>query len=159
MQPKDKAAKRSIDRSKDGMATKVHAICDEKGRTRKISITAGNIIDFNGAHTLLTCADLPPATAVIADCGCDAQWIKDLIHSHGMESCIPSQCIVKVPANSSKSLYATRHMVENFFAKLKDWRRIATRYDHCPRNFLASVLLASSFISFLFLCGRTPSNE
>jgi transposase len=145
------AAERSIGRSKGDMTTKVHAICDEKGLVRKINITARNINDFDSARTLLICGQLPLAMAIIADRSYDAQWIIDLIHSHGMEPCIPSRCPMKIQANYSKSLYATRHRVENFFAKLKDWRRIATRCDRCPRNFLAFVLIASSFISFLSL--------
>jgi transposase len=132
------------------MTTKVHAICDEKRQARKMNITAGILSGFDGACTLLTCGQLPPANALIADRGYDAQWIRELIHRHGIELCIQSRCIVKVPANYSRPLYAT-HTGSNVFAKLKDWRRIPTRYDRCPLNILASVLIASSFISFLSL--------
>jgi transposase len=61
------------------MTTKVHAICDEKGRAGRISVPARNISDLDGTRTLLTCGELPPAKAHIADCGYDAQWIRDLV--------------------------------------------------------------------------------
>jgi transposase len=141
------AAERSIGRSKGDMATTAHAICNKKGHARKSSTTAGNMNDFDAGSTLLTYRQLPPVKAAIAGRGYDTRWIRDVVLSHGMELCISSRRTVKIRANYFPPLSAARHRVENFFAKLKDSTRIATRCDRCPRHFLASLLI----ISFLFL--------
>jgi transposase len=150
MQLKKGAEDRLINRSRGGMTTKIHVICDDKGRARKISITAGNVSDYEGGALLLN-GKLPTAKVVIADRGYDSKKIRKLIRKCKMKPCIPSRCTAKIPARYSKPLYGTRHRVENFFARLKDWRRIATRYDRCQHNFLAAVLFASSCISFIYL--------
>ncbi|AXM99495.1 hypothetical protein CJF59_02085 [Acetobacter pomorum] len=46
-------------------------------------------------------------------------------------------------------LYKTRHLIENMFAKLKDWRRVATRYDRCAHTFMSAIHIAASFIFYL----------
>jgi transposase len=142
------------------MTMKVHAICDEKGRAVTISIMAENIDDFDGARILWICGQFPPKKSVTADCRQEAQWIRHQVHSHRMEACRPLWCTMKIPASYFKPLYAFRDIVEHFFVKLKDWRLIATRYDHFLCNFLASMLIASSFITFLLLWGLTlPKSE
>ncbi len=59
---------------------------------------------------------------------------------------IPSKAKAKEPREYDKHLYKSRHLIENFFAKLKQYRGIATRYDKTARNFLCAVYLAASVI-------------
>ena len=59
---------------------------------------------------------------------------------------IPSKANRKQPREFDRHMYAARHLIENFFAKLKQFRAIATRYDKTARNFLAAVHLAASII-------------
>lgn len=65
------------------------------------------------------------------------------------DAVIPSQARRKDPAPYDKELYKTRHLIENFFAKLKQYRAIATCYDKTARNFLAAVYLAAVVVWFI----------
>ncbi len=64
----------------------------------------------------------------------------------GKTAVIPPKANRKVPRPYDKDLYQARHLIENFFAKLKQYRAIATRYDKTARNFLAAIHLASAVI-------------
>ena len=59
---------------------------------------------------------------------------------------IPSRANTKEPRDYDKDLYKSRHLIENFFAKLKQYRAIATRYDKTAQNFLSAIYLAASMI-------------
>ena len=67
----------------------------------------------------------------------------------GIEPCIPSSRSRKIPYPYDKTLYRQRHKVENLFAKLKDWRRIATRYDRCAHTFFSAICIAATVIFWL----------
>jgi hypothetical protein len=67
----------------------------------------------------------------------------------GIEPCIPSSRSRKIPYFYDKMLYRQRHKVENLFAKLKDWRRIATRYDRCVHTFFSAICIAAAVIFWL----------
>ena len=82
--------------------------------------------DHKGARLVLDV--LPPAKTLIADRGYDSKIFREALQARGIEPCIPSSRSRKVPYPYDKALYKKRHKVENLFAKLKDWRRIATRY-------------------------------
>ena len=72
-----------------------------------------------------------------------------LQHAKGIEPCIPSSRSRKIPYAYDKALYRQRHKVENLFAKLKDWRRIATRYDRCAHTFFSAICIAATVIFWL----------
>ncbi len=63
--------------------------------------------------------------------------------------CIPPRRNRKITIEYCKSLYKKRHKVENLFAKLKDWRRIATRYDRCAHIFRSAIYLAATVIFWI----------
>jgi transposase len=73
---------------------------------------------------------------LIADRGYDSNWFREALAKRGCEPCIPSTKSRKIPLPYDKALYKQRHKIENMFAKLKDWRRIATRYDRCAHTLL-----------------------
>lgn len=75
----------------------------------------------------------------------------DLVHAaaKGIEPCIPSSRSRKIPFDYDKALYRQRHKVENLFARLKDWRRIATRYDRCAHTFFSAICIAATVIFWL----------
>ncbi len=110
-------------------------------------LSAGQTSDMIGARALA--AGLPPAKALIADRGYDADWLRNLLKSMGISPCIPSRRLRKVPVAYDTELYRRRHMIENSFARLKDWRRVATRYDRCPKVFLSACALAAIVIFWL----------
>jgi transposase len=101
--------------------------------------------DHKGARLIL--ATLQPASHLIADRGYDSTWFRQELEARGIEPCIPSSRSRKVPYACDTALYRQRHKVENLFAKLKDWRRIATRYDGCAHTFFSAICIAAAVIS------------
>jgi transposase len=103
--------------------------------------------DHKGARLVL--GVLPPASQLIADRGYDSAWFREELQARGIEPCIPSSRSRKVPYGYDTALYRQRHKVENLFAKLKDWRRIATRYDRCAHTFFSAICIAAAVIFWL----------
>jgi len=108
-------------------------------------LSKGQMSDHKGARLVLDV--LPPAKTLIADRGYDSKIFREALQAKGIEPCIPSSRSRKVPYPYDKALYKKRHKVENLFAKLKDWRRIATRYDRCAHTFFSSICIAAA-VSF-----------
>lgn len=107
-------------------------------------LTGGQAHDLQGADVLI--AELE-AGALLADKAYDAdERVRDVLQAQGIEPVIPSQSNRAEPIDYDKHLYKARHLIENFFAKLKQYRAIATRYDKTARNFLSAVYLAASVI-------------
>jgi transposase len=110
-------------------------------------LSEGQVSDFKGAAYLLPY--LPPARAFLADRGYDADWLREGLRARGVMPCIPGKKNRRVPIEYDKTLYKQRHKVEIMFGRLKDWRRIAMRYDRCAHTFLSAIALAASFIFYL----------
>ncbi|CDG39696.1 MULTISPECIES: transposase [Asaia] len=100
--------------------------------------------DHKGAALLLP--GLPSARHLIGDRGYDSNRSRRNLSERGIEPCIPSTKSRKVPVPHDKSRYRRRHKVENMFGRLKDWRRIATRYDRCAHTFFSAICLATTVI-------------
>ena len=75
----------------------------------------------------------------------DTRVIEPLVQA-GKTAVIPAKSTRTNPRNYDKQLYAARHLIENFFCKLKQYRAIATRYDKTACNFLAAIHLAAVVI-------------
>ena len=87
------------------------------------------------------------AHTVIADKAYDAQArVIELLVQAGKAVVIPSQASRKHQRSYDRHLYKTRHLIENFFARLKQYRAIATRYDKTARNFLGAIHLAAAVV-------------
>ena len=85
------------------------------------------------------------ADALIADKAFDAdERVISPLTAAAKQVVIPPKSNRKRPRTYDKELYKARHLIENFFARLKQYRAIATRYDKTARNFLAAVYLAAS---------------
>ena len=126
------------------MSTKIHVRVDALGNPTAVMLTDGQAHDLHGADQLLS--DVGDTT-VIADKGYDAhQRVIEPLQQRGCSVVIPPKARAKQPRPYDKHLYQARHAVENFFAKLKQYRAIATRYDKTARNFLGGILLAASVI-------------
>ena len=87
-------------------------------------------------------AGLPVATVVVADRGYDSRAIVEMVAARGGAAHIPTQSQVK--RSVDPDLYRRRNLVERYFCNLKQFRRIATRFEKLARNFLAAVALASA---------------
>lgn len=86
---------------------------------------------------------------MLGDRGYDADWCRNALIDMGISPCIPSRTGRKVAIPHDADLYRLRHRIENMFARLKDWRRIAARYDRCPVLFLPACALAATVIYWL----------
>lgn len=107
-------------------------------------LTPGQACDLDGADALLPGL---AANTVIADKGYDAdKRVIDLLLQAGKRVVIPPKRNRKVQREYDKDIYKSRHLIENFFAKLKQFRAIATRYDKTVLNFLGAIYLASVII-------------
>ena len=108
-------------------------------------ITPGQAHDLNGAEPLL--ANLTSRTIVIADKAYDADRLRVHIKARGAIANIPNMIRRKKRFRWTKALYRERNNVERFFNKLKQFRRIATRYDKLGATFMAFIQLAAVRIS------------
>ena len=108
-------------------------------------LTEGQMSDHKGARLMLDA--LPAASTLIADRGYDSNWFRQALEAKGVAPCIPPTKSRKTPLDYDKSLYRHRHKIENLFAKLKDWRRIATRYDRCAHTFFSAICIAAAVAS------------
>jgi transposase len=126
------------------LTTKIHALVDALGNPLRFLLTPGQVHDLVGADALLP---QMAANVLIADKAFDAddRVIRPLA-SAGKSAVIPPRQNRTTPRPFDQELYKTRHLIENFFCKLKQFRAIATRYDKTARNFLAAVHLAAATI-------------
>jgi transposase len=122
-------------------------VCDGIGRPVALLLTEGQVSDHKGAAFLIDA--LPPAARLIADRGYDSDSYRRALRDLGIEPCIPSRKNRKEPIAYDAMLYRQRHKVENMFAKLKDWRRIAMRYDRCAHTFMAAIAIAATMLFWL----------
>ena len=110
-------------------------------------LTEGQTSDYKGAALMLDA--LPPAKAMLGDRGYDADWFRNALIAKGIAPCIPSKSNRKIPIPHDRTLYRQRHRIENMFGKLKDWRRIHTRYDRCAHTFFSAIVIAATVIFWL----------
>jgi transposase len=129
------------------MNTKLHAVTDAEGRPIRFYMTAGQVSDYTGAAALL--GGLPSAEWLLADRGNDADWFRDALKDKGIKPCIPARKSRGKPVKHDKRRYKRRNRIEIMFGRLKDWRRVATRYDRCPKVFLSAVALAATVMFWL----------
>lgn len=126
------------------MSTKIHAVVDGLGNPTGFHVSEGQASDLEGANVLL--ADIE-ADVVIADKGYDAEErVIEPLQTKGVTVVIPPRRNRKKQREYDKELYKARHLVENFFAQLKQYRGIATRYDKRASNFLGAIYLVASII-------------
>ncbi|WP_425442609.1 IS5 family transposase [Sphingomonas adhaesiva] len=138
---------RLIGRTKGAMNTKLHAVADANGRPLSFFMTAGQVSDYTGPAALLD--DLPKAQWLLGDRGYDADWFRDALQAKGIQPCIPGRKSRNEPIRYDKRRYRRRSRIEIMFGRLKDWRRVATRYDRCPTAFFSAIALAATVILWL----------
>ena len=113
----------------------------------RLYLTEGQRSDHKGAEALI--ATLPPAATLLGDRAYDSRWFRQALAERGITPCIPPQRSRKIQHSYDAALYRQRHKIENMFARLKDWRRIHTRYDRCADVFLAAITLAAIAIFWI----------
>lgn len=126
------------------MSTKIHTLVDALGNPVGFHLTGGEVHDLVGADRLLPEMQ---AGILIADKAFDAdERVIEPLTSAGKVVVIPPKANRKSPRDYDRHIYKARHLIENFFAKIKQFRAIATRYEKTARNFLAAVHLVASIV-------------
>ena len=129
--------------SRGGRSTKIHAVVDALGNPIHVQLTPGNVNDVTVAQQMSEAVKLQPGTTVLADKAYGKWALREYITDHDAAFCIPPKVNESDPWFVDWCLYKERHLVENFFLKLKEFRRVATRFDKLADRFLAFVHLAS----------------
>ena len=126
------------------MSTKIHATVDALGNPIGFHLTPGQACDLDGADVLVPQLK---AGILLADKAYDAEArVLNVLKHADKVAVIPPKANRRVQREYDKDLYKARHLIENFFAKLKQFRAIATRYDKTARNFLGAIYFAASLI-------------
>lgn len=126
------------------MNTKMHAICDSRGRPLDFFVTAGQVSDYIGARSLG--GSLPKVDWLLGNRGYDANWFRDALKDKGIRVCIPGRKQRKTTIRYDRRRYKRRNRIEIMFGRLKAWRYAPTRYDRCPKVFLLAIALAALVI-------------
>ena len=137
----------AVGRSRGGRTTKIHALTDEFCRPVAFAITGGNVADSTAGAVLLE--RLPECDVVHADKGYDANALREKIQDRRAFANIPPKANRKWKPTFSPFLYRNRNAIERMFCRLKDFRRVATRYDRNATNFLATVCIAAAVCYWL----------
>jgi len=136
--------KQAIGRSRGGRNTKIHAIADAKGRLLSILLTGGEAHDCPVAERLIRRSKA--AEKLLGDKAYDSAELREWLEDRGTKAVVPNKRNRKQPFSFNKKAYKQRRRIENAFCRLKDFRRIATRYDRLARNFLASICLVAALV-------------
>lgn len=110
-------------------------------------LSEGQMSDFKGAALMID--HLPEAKVLLGDKGYDADWFREALAKRNITPCIPPKTNRKIQIDFDKVLYKQRHKIENMFGRIKDWRRIHTRYDRCAHTFMSAISIAATVIWWL----------
>jgi len=127
------------------LSTKIHTLVDALGNPLGFFLTPGQAHDLQGADALLP--DMQ-ADTLLADKAFDAdQRVIEPLKAAGKTCVIPPRSNRKTPRPFDKEMYKARHLIENFYCWLKQFRAIATRYDKTDTSFRASISLVAGIIA------------
>jgi transposase len=137
-----KSGEQAIGRSRGGPSTKLQVVVDALGNPTRMVLTPGQTHEMRVADERL--GDIQSAY-VIADSAYSAKGLADALVARG--------CTVVIPSNPTHPQrhydahpYKDRHLIENFFQRIKRFRRIAMRFEKLARNFLAFLFFAASLV-------------
>ena len=127
-------------RSRGGFGTKVHAAVSPLGHPVALTVTGAEAADSPHLPGLIAGIE---TDAVLADKGYDSDANRAAVRARGAEPCIPPRKNRTAALAYDRHLYKERNVAERFFARVKQYRRVATRYDKKAANFLGFVWVAS----------------
>jgi transposase len=131
----------AVGRSRGGRTSKIHCLADDCGRPVAFALTPGNVADISTAVPLLAAVASP--NCLIADKAYDADSLRNWLKIRRIKAVIPSTATRTVPYALERAVYRRRNLIERLFCRLKNWRRLATRYDRLARNYLAALALVA----------------
>lgn len=135
------AGDQKFGKTKGGRNSKLHAVVDEKGRLLDAMLMAGQQAEITTAEKLLGSLN---KKVVLADKGYDSGALREAIWKKKGVPVIPGRSNRKKEVFYVREVGKRRHVVENYFARLKRFRRTGTRYDRLPDTFMSFVYLASA---------------
>jgi len=130
----------ALGRSRGGFSTKLHVVVNGLGLPVELKLTPGQVADVSQAEALLDGHDFD---IVIGDKGFDSRKLIDYIEDRDAEAVIPPRSNLKDQREFDRHWYKERNLVERFINRVKQFRRVATRYEKTARNFLAFVQVAA----------------
>jgi transposase len=125
------------------LTTKLHVAVDALGNPLKVILSAGQVADITQAAALIKDQ---PAEFIVADKGYDSDTFVETIAAQGSQAVIPPRSNRLTPRIFDRHIYKSRHLVECFFNRIKQFRRIATRYDKLATSFMSFVYLACAIV-------------
>ncbi|MCP5432275.1 MAG: IS5 family transposase [Alphaproteobacteria bacterium] len=137
----------AIGRSRGGRTSKIHCLADDCGRPVAFALTPGNVADITMAKPLVDAVLAPKR--LLADRAYDAEHFRSYLKSRTIKAVIPSTASRTVPYPLDETTYKRRNVVERLFCKLKNWRRIATRYDRLAQNYISAIALAAIVVAWI----------
>ena len=126
------------------MTTKIVALVDAVGDLVRFVLLPGQRNDIIGVPPLIDGLDF---SALLADKAFDADWLREELDQRGCVAVIPPRSNRKVQFDYDTTMYKWRHLVENYFAKIKEFRGIATRYDKTDTSYAANLQLVAAIIA------------
>lgn len=136
----------AIGRSRGGRTCKIHALADDCGRPVAFVLTPGNVADITMAIPLLQAVARPKR--LLADKAYDADSLRKWLKRNKVKAVIPSTASRRKPYPLDRRAYKRRNVIERLFGRLKNWRRIATRYDRLAQNYMAALAIVAAIISW-----------
>ena len=141
--PEESQVAQAIGRSRGGLTTKLMALVDRRGRLAVLSLVPGNADEGRQLAGLLDGVDVAAIEELLGDKAFDRDSIRELLAGIGVRDTIPWKSNRKDPRPYDKMKYQGRHLVENLFVDLKEFRGLATRYCKYARAFCAGLHLAT----------------
>ena len=140
---KDGNEKQALGRSKGGFTNKIHALVDALGNPLRFRLTGGQRHDITQAEALIEGIE---NAAVLGDKGYDSETFIQAITQQNCTPVIPPRSNRKQPREYDVEIYKERNLVERFFRKLKNYRRIFSRFDKKAANYLSFIAFASTLL-------------
>ena len=132
----------AVGRSRGGRTSKIHCLADHDGRPVAFGLTPGNVADISMAVPLMSGS--APTRQLIADKAYDAANLRRWLAERRTKAVILSTASRTMPYPLDRRAYKRRNTIERLFCRLKNWRRIATRYERLARNYLSNLALVAT---------------
>jgi len=133
----------ALGRSRGGFSTKIHLRTNAKGNPLTFDVTGGETHEVKGYDALMELHDVHP-NKLLGDKGYDSDSIRNDLNVRGIEPVIPPRSNRKTPIEYDREVYKRRNLIERCVNRLKQFRRIATRYEKTARAFLSMLCIAAA---------------
>jgi transposase len=133
----------ALGRSRGGFSTKIHLRTNAKGYPLTFDVTGGEAHEVKGYDALMELYDINP-DRLLGDKGYDSDDIRDDLAERGIEPVIPPRSNRKSPIEYDRQAYKRRNLIERCVNRLKQFRRIATRYEKTARAYLSMLCIAAA---------------